>query len=129
MSFLDGGGLNGYGDYTNAAQATDGTQYDSDYVYGMDEREARKLDPYVPRPAGDSRPWYERVAEYGLTRAIDSNFGPPPSNKTGAAGTFAGQNGRTYSQVGSYNGAPPQQGGNWLPLVLAAGVAIFALAG
>lgn len=129
MSFLDGGGLNGYGDYTGAAAATDGTQYDSNYSYDADMREALKLDPYVPRPAGDARPWYERVAEYGLTRAIDSNFGPPPVNKTAAGATFAGQNGRTYSQVGSYNGVPPQQGAGWLPLILAGAVAVFALAG
>jgi len=95
--------------------------------FAADDREAAKLDSYVPRPEGDDRPWYERVAEYGLTRAIDSNFGPKAVNKTGAAGTFAGQNGRTYSQLGA-NGQPVQSGGSMLPLLLAGAVALFALA-
>ena len=103
---------------------------DGDYfqsaAYWTDAREAAKLDPYVPRPAGDSRPWYERVAEYGLTRAIDANFGPQPVNKTGVPATFAGQNGRTYSTAG---GAPVQSQGSILPLLAAAAVAFFALAG
>lgn len=125
MSFLDGGGLNGYGDYSNVDAATDGTIYDSDYAYGNDMREAMKLDPYVPRPNGDARPWWERVAEYGLSRAIDANFGPPPVDNTATAATFAGQNGRTYSSVGTPK--PVQQQGSILPLVLAGAVALFAL--
>lgn len=127
MSFLDGGGLNGYGSYDGVDTATDGTIYDSDFVYSGDMREAMKLDAYVPRPDGDTRPWYERVAEYGLTRAIDSNFGPPATNKTCAVGTFAGQNGQTYRIVGSSAVPATQQGGNMLPVILAAAVALFAL--
>lgn len=56
MSFLDGGGLNGYGSYDGVDTATDGTIYDSDYVYSADMREELKLDPYVPRPNGDTAP-------------------------------------------------------------------------
>lgn len=97
--------------------------------FAADDRESAKLDSYVPRPEGDDRPWYERVAEYGLTRAIDSNFGPKSVNKTGSAATFAGQNGRTYSQLGA-NGQPvaPSGGiGGLLPLIVAGAVALFAL--
>lgn len=105
---------------------------DGDYfqspAYATDAREANKLDAFVPRPNGDTRPWWERVAEYGMTRAIDNQFGPAPTNKTGAAATFAGQNGRTYSQATASGAAAGQGGGSFLPLLLAAGVALFALA-
>ena len=96
-------------------------------VYSMssDDREIAKLDSYVPKAPGDTRPWWERVAEYGLTRAIDNQVGPPAQNKTTAPASFAGQNGRTYSQVGSPL-QQPQGGMSWLPLV-AAGVAAFLL--
>lgn len=103
----------------------DGDYYQS-AAYYTDAREAQKLDPFVPRPNGDTRPWWERVAEYGLTRAIDSNYGPPAANKTGAAATFAGQNGRTYSTAPGAPGAAGQ-GAGMLPLLLAAGLALFAL--
>lgn len=93
--------------------------------YWTDAREASKLDSYVAAPAGDTRPWYERVAEFGLTRAIDNHFGPAQQNKTSAPATFAGQNGLTYSQVGT----PLQQGGaaGWLPLLMIAGAAFVLL--
>lgn len=92
--------------------------------YWTDAREADKLNAFVAAPAGDTRPWYERVAEFGLTRAIDNHFGPAQQNKTAAPATFAGQNGQTYSQVGT----PLAQGGGmgWLPLV-AIGAAAFLL--
>ena len=103
---------------------------DGDYfrspAYWTDAREASKLDAYVAAPAGDTRPWYERVAEYGVTRAIDANFGPYATNKTNVPATFAGQNGRTYSQVGV---PVQQQQGSILPLLVAGGVALFALMG
>jgi hypothetical protein len=67
------------------------------------------------------------VAEYGLTRAIDNQFGPPASNKTTAPATFAGQNGKTYSQVGSTAGSASNSGGIGQILVLAA--AAFAFLG
>lgn len=97
--------------------------------YAADYREAQKLDQYVPRGENDTRPWWERVAEYGLTRAIDSNFGPPAVNKTGVGGTYAGQNGRTYQVGATGYQSQPNGGGNWLPLILAGAVAVFALAG
>ena len=102
---------------------------DGDYfrspAYWTDARETQKLDAFVPRPAGDTRPWWERVAEFGLTRAIDSHYGPPAVNKTSAPATYAGQNGRTYVQGTAQPGGG--QGGSILPLLLAAGVALFAL--
>jgi hypothetical protein len=109
-----------------------------DFVYTprvdfvSDVRESEKLEPYVPRVEGDSRPWWERVAEYGLTRAIDSNFGPAAPNKTQVQGTFAGQNGRTYPISTASNTAPAGSGGpgnNTLILLAVAALAAFVLAG
>ena len=129
MSFLSGGGLDGYGNYNNVEQATEGSMYDLTYnTYNSDVREAMKLENFVPRPDGDQRPWFERVAEYGLTRAIDSNFGPPPANKTQQPASFAGQNGRTYAVGNATQPPATQSGGGMLPLVLAGAVALLALA-
>lgn len=104
-----------------ASTETTASVYDSDY------REALKLDPYVARPAGDDRPWYERVAEFGLTRAIDAHYGPTAVNKTSTGATFAGQNGLTYSQVGRANTGQPTTLGSVLPWLVAGAVALFAL--
>lgn len=122
MSLLDGGGLNGYGSYDGVEQATDGTIYDSDY------REAYKLDAYTPAPTGSAgMEWWERLAAYGATRAIDAQFGPPAVNKTGLSSTYAGQNGLTYARV---PGQPvTAAGGSMLPMLAVAAVAALALLG
>lgn len=94
--------------------------------YWTDARESSKLDAFVATPEGDTRPWWDRVAEYGVTRAIDNHFGPTQSNKTSQPATFAGQNGKTYSQVGS----PLQAGGLsglLLPLLAIGAIAFLAL--
>lgn len=119
---------------TTYAANTDGTvvskvEADGDFFrspgYWTDAREAEKLDSFTPRASSsDIRPWYERVAEYGLSRAIDNHFGPTTADKSQAGATFAGQNGRTYSQLGS---APGGGAGSWVPVALLAAVAFFAL--
>ena len=101
---------------------------DSPYLnpgYFTDWREAAKLDPFVPKAnESDARPWWERVAEYGLTRAIDSHFGMPAADKTSAPGTFAGANGRTYTNAPG-GGAQAAGGVHPLLLILAAGAALL----
>ncbi len=101
-----------------SAITADGSYYQSP-GYLTDARESAKLDAFVPAPNGDSRPWWERVAEYGLTRAIDNQYGPPAVNKTSAPATFAGQNGRTYSTAPNNGTASPAGGSGLGPLVLA----------
>lgn len=101
----------------------DGSYYQS-ASYWTDARETAKVDAYVAAPSGDTRPWWDRAAEYGITRAIDNHFGPVQSNKTSQPATFAGQNGQTYSQVGSTLGVG---GIPILPLILAGVAALFAL--
>lgn len=98
------------------------------YAWYTDQREAAKMDRFVARTEGDTRPWWERVAEYGVTRAIDNQFGPSQVNKTDMPATFAGQNGQTYSQVSGTGGAGTTAGdGSVLPLLLGA-AALFMLA-
>lgn len=121
---------------TSSALGRDATDTDSGvyslnnltptYAWYNDQREAAKMDPFVARTEGDTRPWWERVAEYGVTRAIDNQFGPAQVNKTDMPATFAGQNGQTYSQVSGTGGAAAG-GGSVLPLLLGA-AALFMLA-
>lgn len=115
--------------YNTAGVAVNKVEADGDYFqsagYWNDAREAAKLEQFVPNPGGGNSPWYERVAQYGLTRAIDANFGPPAVNKTGAGATYAGQNGKTYVN-GEKSGAAAG-GMGWLPVALVAAVAFFAL--
>lgn len=126
--------LNSAGNMVSTYDSNTGVYVATPAAYGnfaTDAREAAKLDQFVVRPNGDNRPWWERVAEYGLTRAIDNQYGPVAPNKTGTAGTFAGQNGKTYvnpnDRARGGAGAPAGDG-NWLLLLLAAGVAFLALA-
>ena len=67
----------------------------------------------APQAAVDSVPWWQNMVSYGLTKAIDNTF---PGRNAGIQGntnpgSFAGQNGRTYNQVGGINGAPQTVGG------------------
>lgn len=104
----------------------DGSYYQSS-SYWTDARESNKLDPFVAAPSGDDRPWWDRVAEYGLSRAIDNHFGPAQSNKTAQPATFAGQNGQTYSQVGTPLAQGGGLGGLLLPLLAVGAIAMLAL--
>lgn len=125
---------------TSSALGLDATDTDSGSIYSLDnltptyawytdQREAAKMDAFVPRIEGDTRPWWERSVEYGITRAIDNKYGPGEVNKTDMPPTFAGQNGKTYSQVppSVFKGYSDPGAGSILPLLLGA-AAIFMLA-
>lgn len=114
--------LTGEADWTTA-EPVEGYQLSAGFV--ADLREAAKIDPFVPTVAGDSRPWWERVAEFGLTRAIDSHYGVQMVNKTGTPVTFAGQNGRTYVVAPQQPQQPASVGG--VPLLLLAALAAVVL--
>lgn len=88
----------------------------------QDQREQSKLSGFYP----GQKPWWEGLATYGATRAIDAHFGPNPVQGN-QAGTYAGQNGRTYAQgqVGLTGGSD----GSGLILLALAGLALYALAG
>lgn len=116
-----GWNLDGLSSYGTSAPV-EGYQLSAGFM--TDVREAAKLDAFVPAMQGDSRPWWERVAEFGLTRAIDSHYGAQAVNKTGTPGTFAGQNGRTYVNT---TAAPAPTVAGVPVLLLAAIAAAFLL--
>lgn len=92
--------------------------------YG-DAVEQQRFDGFTPSAgANDSRPWYERVAEYGLGRYIDNRLGPTEVNRTNVPGTFAGQNGRTYTNVPVQGG---QMSGSNMLVIGAAAIAALLL--
>lgn len=88
--------------------------FSSDYI-GTDVFEAAKMAPFTPRvQGGDDAPWWQGIVQYGLVKAIDNTL---PGRAPGIAGntqpgSFAGQNGATYSQTGPAARPPaPASGG------------------
>lgn len=63
------------------------------YGWSQDNREAQKFAQFYPA----DKPWWEGLAMYGATRAIDSHFRRTETDKTAQPVTFAGQNGKTYA--------------------------------
>lgn len=84
-------------------------------TYSTDSREEAKFGQFYPQ--GQS--WWESLASYGATRAIDSHFGPKEEDKTAQPATFAGQNGKTYT---SGSAVPAGNSGMSGLLLLGAGV-------
>jgi hypothetical protein len=81
-----------------------------------DGMEAAKMEPFTPLAAGQTAPWWERAAMYGLTRAIDNRFGPQQVAGNVDSGTFAGQNGRTYTSTpGAQRGVPTTSASGAVP--------------
>lgn len=81
-------------------------QAEAPYLVGNDTAEWQKMQPYVTQAQGEQAPWWQSVIKYGITKAVDNTF---PSQSTGVRGntnpgTFAGQNGRTYSNANSVGG-------------------------
>ena len=79
-----------------------------------DLAEWNKMSTYTaaPQSAREAAPWWANMVSYGVTKAIDNTF---PGQNTGIQGntkpgSFAGQNGRTYNQVGGVNAAPTVAG-------------------
>lgn len=73
--------------------------------------------------------WWESIAAYGITRAIDNRFGPAPVSGNVQPGSFAGQNGRTYNNAPQATGrttAPAKQGDGGIGVALLAGLAALA---
>lgn len=62
-------------------------------LYATDYREASKLQQFYP---ADS-PWWEGLAKFGITRAIDAHYGAQAVDKSLANATYAAANGRTVA--------------------------------
>lgn len=102
------------------------------YLLPQDQTEAYAM---AGTTSGDSTvPWWQNLAVYGITRAIDNQFGTPPVNGNIAPGSFGGQNGLTYQQTavpsqvraGLFSTADTSSGG-MLGLVLLAGFAFLVM--
>lgn len=94
----------------------------SAYYFATDATEAAKMTQFYP--TAGARPWWESLAQYGVTKAIDAHYAQPPQVNTSTPGTYAGANGRTYTQGrASIDG----EGGQNLLLIALAGLAFFAL--
>ena len=92
--------------------------------------------PSVDPGTGQTAPYWQQLMTYGITRAIDNQFGPPPAYGNTSPGSFAGQNGRTYQQTavptqpraGVFAAADASSGGG-LGLLLLAGAAALVAGG
>ena len=75
---------------------------------------------------GSAVPWWQQIAVYGITRAIDNRFGPVNVQGNVSPGSFAGQNGVSYPQNYAQGGttyAQAQPGG------MSGGVVLLLLLG
>lgn len=106
----------------DVASATQNGGYVATPGYENDYREQSKLGSFYP----PSAPWWQGLATYGATRAIDAQFGPPAGQQNGY-GTYAGANGRTYAQGPLTHGMNGGDDGNGLILLALAGLALYAL--
>lgn len=89
------------------------------------------------KPVQDSsEPWYVQLVQYGATRWIDNRLGPVNTAGNTNPGTFAGANGRTYTNPGSATGQPvagaPRAGsmqvsGDGVGMMILAALAALAL--
>lgn len=119
------------GDPLNGGGFTTVTPF-GNFSLGNDRNEAIQMQPFIP-PAAQQQgmAWWESLIAYGATRAIDNRFGPVPVSGNVQAGSFAGQNGRTYVNTAGTGGTAPkaqaaaQQGPGLLALAAAAAFAFL----
>lgn len=89
-----------------------------------DSSDARAMQPFA---ADQSAPWWQSLVAYGVTRAIDNRFAPPNVTGNTSPGSFAGANGRTYSQAPQASGGGAMLAGSGVPSwLLIAGAAVVA---
>lgn len=91
------------------------------YYTTGDAYEAAKMTQFYPSSTTTGAPWWESLARYGVTRAVDAAIGPPPLQYN-QPGTFAGQNGQTYSQG---RAAVPVNDGSTMLLFLGIGALVL----
>lgn len=103
------------------------------YSYLGDQAEAAKMDQFYAGTAlgsssmGTSAPWWQSLATYGVSRAIDAAVGPKITGSGGQQSTYAGQNGQTYvnGRAPTYSGDSSM--GGLLPLLILGGIAYAVL--
>lgn len=88
-----------------------------------DRNDTAQMAPFTPTDAG--MPWWQGLAVYGITRAIDNRLGPPTVQGNVQPGSFGGANGRTYSNNPTGQGGTVSVAGMGIPtwaLIAAVGV-------
>lgn len=81
----------------NAAAGEDGYTGGVQYTLPGDVRDQAQMGQFMPDVAkAQGMSWWESLAAYGVTRAIDNRFAPPNVLGNVYPGTFGGQNGATY---------------------------------
>ena len=85
--------------------------------FQRDAAENRQLQPFAQ---DQSKPWWESMAIYGFTRAIDNHFNVARAPSGSQRATYAGQNGNTYQQG-------PQGNNNMMMLLIVGGLALAAM--
>lgn len=111
--------MSGYYDYLagDGDAGYTGSYVDTGTAFGAtaaDMAEWPKMQAFTPAPQGarEENAWWQNLVSYGVARAIDNSL---PNQNNGiqgnvAPGSFAGQNGKTYNQVGGVNAAPTLSG-------------------
>jgi hypothetical protein len=70
-------------------------------IMPADVADMNQMQPYAP--LGNAMPWWKQFALYGATKAVDNLSRVTVTGNTDT-GSFAGQNGQTYSQIPQGNG-------------------------
>ena len=119
--------LNTDGQYVSGVRSDGG--YFRAPMYETDAREQVKLAPFYPaqQSGAPTRPWYENAAMYGITRAIDSHFGPPATNKSTEGASYAGTNGKTYRAGQQGQAQPGGRGMDTTMLLVLGAIALTVL--
>lgn len=121
MQYEDGSYFEQYDDGSTLSIGTDGsTKATPVPSFSRDESEARRLQGFSQ---DQSVPWWQSMATYGFSRAIDNHYKNPPLAAGSTPTTYAGQNGRTYA-----NGrmeADPLGIGSIPPILLLGGLALL----
>lgn len=94
----------------------------SGQYFAGDYREQSKLSQFYP---ANGATWYENLAKYGATRAIDAHFAQKTVDKTATGATYAGANGKTYA--GNSQPRTLDGGSDGMILIMIAAVALYAL--
>ena len=92
------------------------------YGFSNDATEAAKLSQFYPTQSAGGLtpdPWWQSLAKYGVTRAIDAAVGPQSMGTGNQQSTYAGQNGQTYVNGQAVNKAASD---NMLLLLIVGGV-------
>ena len=104
-------------------------------LFESDVAEWRKMDRFTPAPQGsEGMSVYGRLAAYGIGKYIDNTFPTEPRGIQGNTkpGSFAGANGRTYTQnpnqqlaTGTVGGVVSGIAGMSPMILIAVGAALF----